>query len=80
MSLDSLSTATGQINLLNTGMFPRRALTIAAPEDCHVQAVTVYLYQFNPENTDHKIKVDFHKRATTEELVEKILAQRDGKA
>uniref|UniRef100_A0AC34G8L4 Myosin motor domain-containing protein n=1 Tax=Panagrolaimus sp. ES5 TaxID=591445 RepID=A0AC34G8L4_9BILA len=77
MSLDSLSTAQGQINLLNTGIFPRRALTIAAPEDCHVQPVTVYLYTFNPENLNHKIKVDFHKRATTEELIEKILAQRD---
>lgn len=80
MSLDSLSSPTNQQQNSNSGIFPRRALTIAAPEDCHVQTVTVYLYTFDPDNVDHKIKVDFHKRATTEELIEKILDQRNGKS
>jgi len=79
MSFDSIPAAQGNPpqNTLSAGVFPRRALTIAAPEDCHVQTVTVYLYTFNPESVDHRIKVDFHKRATTEELIEKILDQRD---
>lgn len=71
MSLDSLSNSVSGL-----GVFPRKAFSIAAPEDCHVQMVTVYLHAFNPESMDQRIKVDFHKRATTEELIEKILDEK----
>lgn len=75
MSLDSLSNSVPGI-----GVFPRKAFSIAAPEDCHIQTVTVYLHAFNPESLDQRIKVEFHKRATTEELIEKIFDEkRSGK-
>ncbi|KHN75092.1 hypothetical protein Tcan_16263 [Toxocara canis] len=71
MSFDSVSSSAGSF-----GVFPRRALTIAAPDDAHVQTVTVFLYAFNPESFDQRLKIDFYKRATTEELIEKVLQQR----
>uniref|UniRef100_A0A914EE04 Uncharacterized protein n=2 Tax=Acrobeloides nanus TaxID=290746 RepID=A0A914EE04_9BILA len=71
MSLDSLSNSVPGI-----GVFPRKAFSIAAPEDCHIQTVTVYLHAFNPESLDQRIKVEFHKRATTEELIEKIFDEK----
>uniref|UniRef100_A0A0K0EKS2 Myosin motor domain-containing protein n=1 Tax=Strongyloides stercoralis TaxID=6248 RepID=A0A0K0EKS2_STRER len=76
MSFDSISSTTGYsssgIPLLS--VFPRRALTIAAPDDTITHTrVTVYLHSFNPENSNDKISFDFHKRNTTEELIEKII-------
>lgn len=77
MSLDSASS----LNSLNAlGVFPRRSLTVrsasTATDDSHFQTVAVYLYSFNPESFDDRVKIDFHKRATTEELIEKVLQQR----
>uniref|UniRef100_A0A0N4ZU59 Myosin motor domain-containing protein n=1 Tax=Parastrongyloides trichosuri TaxID=131310 RepID=A0A0N4ZU59_PARTI len=76
MSFDSISSTTGYsssgIPLL--AVFPRRALTIAAPDDTVTHTrVTVYLHSFNPENKKDRISFDFHKRNTTEELIEKII-------
>uniref|UniRef100_F1KQ35 Myosin-IXb n=1 Tax=Ascaris suum TaxID=6253 RepID=F1KQ35_ASCSU len=71
MSFDSVSSTAGGI-----GVFPRRAVTIAAPDDAHVQTVTVFLYVFNPESFDQRLNIDFYKRATTEELIEKVLQMR----
>uniref|UniRef100_A0A915BD69 Myosin motor domain-containing protein n=1 Tax=Parascaris univalens TaxID=6257 RepID=A0A915BD69_PARUN len=71
MSFDSVSSSAGGV-----GVFPRRAVTIAAPDDAHVQTVTVFLYVFNPESFDQRLNIDFYKRATTEELIEKVLQMR----
>lgn len=74
MSFDS----TTSLSSVSVGVFPKRASTIAAPDDHHVQTITVYLYSFNPETNDHCLTVNFHKRATTEELIEKVLQQKPG--
>lgn len=81
MSLDSASS----LNSLNAlGVFPRRSLAVrsasTAADDSHFQTVAVYLYSFNPESFDDRVKIDFHKRATTEELIEKVLQQRQGES
>uniref|UniRef100_A0AC35TWY3 Myosin motor domain-containing protein n=1 Tax=Rhabditophanes sp. KR3021 TaxID=114890 RepID=A0AC35TWY3_9BILA len=77
MSFDSISAAnTGFTSSGNPhlSVFPKRALTIAAPDDTIVQSkVTVYVHSFNPENKGHKISFRFHKRNTTEELIEKTI-------
>uniref|UniRef100_A0A158R5X7 Myosin motor domain-containing protein n=1 Tax=Syphacia muris TaxID=451379 RepID=A0A158R5X7_9BILA len=59
----------------NTVMFPKQQKNTTADEH-HQQTVTVYLYSFNPESSDHRLKCNFHKRATTEELIEKVLQQK----
>ncbi|VDK52331.1 unnamed protein product [Gongylonema pulchrum] len=80
MSLDSASSM-GSLSAPG-GMFPRRSMTMRAPstaaDDSHFQPVAVYLYSFNPESFDDRVDVDFHKRATTEELIEKVLQQKEG--
>ncbi len=77
MSFDSISSGTA------VGCFPRRALTIGTTDDIHIpiatQTVNVYLYAFNPDSVDELVRVDFHKRATTEELIERVLNQRQGR-
>jgi hypothetical protein len=74
MSLDSLnSPSSGNVG---SGVFPRRALTIGGDDATHIQIVTVYLYSFNPEPSDQRLKIEFHKRSTTEELIEKIIEQK----
>lgn len=78
MSLD-LITEQHSTNL--TGLFPRRALTMGevSVDDCHIYSLTVYLYTFNPDSNHQKVTVDFHKRSTTEELIEKIVEKKTGK-
>ncbi|CAJ0574023.1 unnamed protein product, partial [Mesorhabditis spiculigera] len=39
-------------------------------------AVTVYLFVFNPEREEDRLVLDFHKRATTEELIDRVLHMR----
>uniref|UniRef100_A0A914XBB0 Unconventional myosin-IXb n=2 Tax=Plectus sambesii TaxID=2011161 RepID=A0A914XBB0_9BILA len=55
------------------GVFPRRALTISVPDDAHTQTVEIFLHRFNPDNADHRIRVEFHKRSTSEELIQLVL-------
>uniref|UniRef100_A0A8R1DFX9 Uncharacterized protein n=1 Tax=Caenorhabditis japonica TaxID=281687 RepID=A0A8R1DFX9_CAEJA len=69
MSFDSISAGA-------TGCFPRRAHTINATDDAHTHTVTVYMHSFNPECENDKIRLEIHKRCTTEELIEKVLAGR----
>lgn len=51
----------------------------APVDDLHLHKLTVYLFAFNPENEDQRLQMDFHKRSTTEELIEKILEHRTGR-
>ncbi|CAD5206531.1 unnamed protein product [Bursaphelenchus okinawaensis] len=67
MSFDSIHAPTAG------GIFPKRALTIG--DESHNHLLTVYLHSFNPESSDQRIRIEFHKRSTTEELVEKIAQQ-----
>lgn len=80
MSLDSISSQKTN-NQLATGLFPRRALTIGEQpvDDCHIYNLVVYLNAFNVEGNDQSVQIDFHKRSTTQELIEKILEQKKGK-
>ncbi|CAJ0954851.1 unnamed protein product, partial [Mesorhabditis belari] len=81
MSLDSVDIPSSSQFLSHLGatggVFPRRAHTLTSPDDVPVcfqaHSVTVYMYVFNPENEEDRIVLDFHKRATTEELIERIL-------
>lgn len=77
MSLNSIS----EQRVANlTGLFPRRALTMGEVpvDDCHIYSLTVDLYTFNPKSNHQKVTVEFHKRSTTEELIEKILEKQTG--
>lgn len=80
MSLDSTSSL-GSVNTVN--IYPRRSLTVVSNassiDDSHFQTVSVYLYSFNPVSYEDRISFDFHKWATTEELIEKVLQQKQGK-
>ncbi|CAD5209411.1 unnamed protein product [Bursaphelenchus xylophilus] len=67
MSFDSIHTISAG------GVFPKRALTIG--DESHNQLLTVYLHSFNPEASSQRVRLEFHKRSTTEELIEKIVAQ-----
>lgn len=58
------------------GVFPRRALTIGGDDPSHIHIVTVYLYAFNPDSSDQRLKIEFHKRSTTHELIDKIIEQK----
>nr|ACI49219.1 hypothetical protein Csp3_JD05.004 [Caenorhabditis angaria] len=69
MSFDSISSGA-------TGCFPRRAHTITATDEAHAHTVTVYMHSFNPDCENDKMIVEVHKRCTTEELIEKVLAKR----
>lgn len=72
MSFDSLKGPTQA-----SGVFPRRALTISGDDSSNfTQMVTVYLYCFNPDSSDQRLKIEFHKRSTTHELIDKILQQK----
>lgn len=62
MSFDSASPSHGG------GVFPKRALTIG--DESHNQLVTVYIDSFD---SSKKIHIDFHKKSTTEELIEQII-------
>lgn len=88
MSFDSLKGPPNQSG--SSGCFPRRvsynyeifsiqiyfqALTIGGYDPSHIQIVTVYLYTFNPDSSDQRLKIEFHKRSTTHELIDKILTQ-----
>lgn len=82
MSFDSISSQKTSNQLLVSGLFPRRALTIdeqPVSDDCHIYTLAVYLNAFNPESNDQCIQIDLHKRSTTQELIEKILEQTKGK-
>lgn len=69
MSFDSISAGA-------TGCFPRRAHTINATDDAHTHTVVVYMHSFNPDCENDKVHLEVHKRCTTEELIEKVLAGR----
>ncbi|CAI2315989.1 unnamed protein product [Caenorhabditis sp. 36 PRJEB53466] len=69
MSFDSISAGA-------TGCFPRRAHTINATDDAHTHTVAVYMHSFNPDCENDKVHLEVHKRCTTEELIEKVLAGR----
>uniref|UniRef100_A0A915PKD8 Uncharacterized protein n=1 Tax=Setaria digitata TaxID=48799 RepID=A0A915PKD8_9BILA len=77
MSFESVSSL-GSVNTAN--VYPNRSLTVASTptstDDSHFQTVSVYLYSFNPISYEDRISFDFHKWATTEELIEKVLQQR----
>ncbi|EJD74211.1 hypothetical protein LOAG_18437 [Loa loa] len=77
MSFDSTSSL-GSINTIN--VYPHRSSTIlsnaSSTDESHFQTVSVYLYSFNPVSYEHRISFDFHKWATTEELIEKVLQQK----
>lgn len=51
----------------------------SSADDSHFQTVSVYLYSFNPVSYEDRISFDFHKWATTEELIEKVLQQKQGR-
>lgn len=72
MSFDSLKSPSQP----GGGVFPRRALTISGDDPSHIQIVTVYLYSFNPDSSDQRLKIEFHKRSTTHELIDMILEQK----
>ncbi|VDK70855.1 unnamed protein product [Litomosoides sigmodontis] len=78
MSFESTSSL-GSANTVN-GCYSRRSLTVvsnASPsDDSHFQTISVYLYSFNPVSYEDRISFDFHKWATTEELIEKVLQQK----
>lgn len=90
MSFDSASPARGvaagcssgekATDASPVGVFPRRAMTMGgvpplpAVDDAHTHTLTIYLHAFNPESVDQRMRVDFHKRSTTEDLIERILA------
>lgn len=44
-------------------------------DDAHLHTITIYLHAFNPESVDGRMKVEFHKRSTTEDLIEQIVGQ-----
>ncbi|KHJ95256.1 myosin head [Oesophagostomum dentatum] len=69
MSFDSISSGA-------TGCFPRRAHTITAPDEAHIYMVTVYMHCFNPENQNDRVCIELHKRATTEELIDRVISMR----
>ncbi|KAK6042215.1 Ras association domain protein [Cooperia oncophora] len=69
MSFDSISSSA-------LGCFPRRAHTITAPDEAHNYMVTVYMHCFNPEDQNDRVCIDLHKRSTTEELIERVISQR----
>lgn len=69
MSFDSISSGA-------TGCFPRRAHTITATEEAHAYTVPVYLHSFNPDCPEDRMTIEVHKRCTTEELIEKVVAGR----
>ncbi|CAL2029784.1 unnamed protein product [Caenorhabditis brenneri] len=69
MSFDSISAGA-------TGCFPRRAHTINATDDAHTHTVAVYMHSFNPDCENDTVHLEVHKRCTTEELIEKVLAGR----
>uniref|UniRef100_A0AAF5RX01 Uncharacterized protein n=1 Tax=Wuchereria bancrofti TaxID=6293 RepID=A0AAF5RX01_WUCBA len=77
MSFDSTSSL-GSISTVN--VYPNRSLTIvsnaSSTDESHFQTVSVYLYSFNPDSYEDRISFDFHKWATTEELIEKVLQQK----
>ncbi|KAK6730480.1 hypothetical protein RB195_007130 [Necator americanus] len=58
------------------GIFPRRAHTITAPEEAHNYMVTVYMHCFDPEDHNDRVCIDLHKRATTEELIDRVISMR----
>uniref|UniRef100_A0A158Q830 Myosin motor domain-containing protein n=1 Tax=Elaeophora elaphi TaxID=1147741 RepID=A0A158Q830_9BILA len=76
MSFDSTSSL-GSISTVN--VYPRRSLTVvsSSTDDSHFQTVSVYLYSFNPVSYEDRISFNFHKWATTEELIEKVLQQKE---
>ncbi|VDM96149.1 unnamed protein product [Thelazia callipaeda] len=78
MSFDS-TTPLKSINTISN-VYSRRCLTLDSAtnsvDDSHFQSVVVYLYSFNPDSYKDRITFDFHKWATTEELIEKVLHQR----
>ncbi|KAL3084612.1 hypothetical protein niasHS_009126 [Heterodera schachtii] len=52
--------------------FPRRSVTMAT-DDSHLYVLKVFLFSFNPDQMEHRLCIDFHKRSTAEELVEMVL-------
>lgn len=80
MSFDSTSSL-GSVSTVN--VYPHRSLTVvsnaSSADDSHFQTVSVYLFSFNPVSYEDRISFDFHKWATTEELIEKVLQQKEGK-
>lgn len=72
MSLNN-DTPQDELGGVLAGVFPRRALTISVPDDAHTQTVEIFLHRFNPDNADHRIRVEFHKRSTSEELIQLVL-------
>ncbi|MFH4981576.1 hypothetical protein AB6A40_008285 [Gnathostoma spinigerum] len=69
MSFDSTSSSgLGVVNV-----FPRRAISIPNQDDTHGHTLTVYLHTFNPESVEHCLSIEFHKKSTTEELIEKVI-------
>ncbi|GMT28295.1 hypothetical protein PFISCL1PPCAC_19592 [Pristionchus fissidentatus] len=71
MSFESLTLPT------NAGVFPRRALTISAPDDVPVHSVSLYLHCFRSEEENNKITLSVHKRSTVEEVIEKVVSTRN---
>ncbi|CAG9541021.1 unnamed protein product [Cercopithifilaria johnstoni] len=77
MSFDSTSSL-GSVSTVN--VYPHRSLTVSntnSTDDSHFQTVSVYLYSFNPTSSEDRISFGFHKWATTEELIEKVLQQKE---
>ncbi|KAL3997136.1 Myosin head (motor domain) family protein [Acanthocheilonema viteae] len=78
MSFDSTSSLA---SVSTVKVHPHRSLTVVSntnlTDDSHFQTVSVYLYSFNPVSYEDRISFDFHKWATTEELIEKVLQQKE---
>ncbi|KAI6222187.1 hypothetical protein M3Y95_00958000 [Aphelenchoides besseyi] len=69
MSFDSLKAPPSAVG--GSGVFPRRALTIGG-DDSHIDEIVVYLFYFNDQN----LKIQMHRRSTTQELIEKIIEEK----
>ncbi|VDO45382.1 unnamed protein product [Onchocerca flexuosa] len=77
MSFDSGSSLSS-FNTIN--VFPHRSLTAtstaSSTDETHLQTISIYLFSFNPVSNDDQVNFDSHKWATSEELIEKILQQK----
>ncbi|KAI3421294.1 hypothetical protein GPALN_014914 [Globodera pallida] len=76
MSLDSPARVCPSPHNGSKSIFPRRSITMAV-DDSHLYVLKVFLFSFNPDQAEHRLNIDFHKRSTAEELVEKVLELRE---
>ncbi|MCP9259990.1 Unconventional myosin-IXb [Dirofilaria immitis] len=71
MSFDSISSVS------TVNVYTSRSLTNAnSMDETHFQNISVYLYTFNPVSYEDQINFESPKWATTEELIEKVLQQK----